>query len=132
MRGPEPNQVKRARALRHNSTKAELMVWRYLRDRQVEGFKFVRQQPIGPYYVDFVCRQQRVVVEIDGGQHADSASDRVRDAYLVARGYRVIRIWNNDALQNMAGVFEFLASELHILAPTADHSLSPLAGRGLG
>ncbi len=108
------------------------MVWRYLRDRQLEGFKFVRQQPIGPYYVDFVCREQRVVVEIDGGQHADSESDHVRDAYLVAHGYRVIRIWNNDALQNMAGVFEFLASELHALATATGRSLSPRAGRGLG
>jgi very-short-patch-repair endonuclease len=93
------------------------MVWRYLRNRQLDGFKFIRQQPIGPYYVDFVRRERRVVVEIDGGQHADSASDRTRDALLVAEGYRVIRIWNNDALQNTEGVFEFLTSELAKVAP---------------
>jgi very-short-patch-repair endonuclease len=93
------------------------MVWRYLRNRQLDGFKFIRQQPIGPYYVDFVCRERRVIVEVDGGQHAESASDRVGDAYLAAEGYRVIRIWNNDALQNMAGVFEFLMLELGKAAP---------------
>ena len=74
------------------------MVWRYLRNRQLDGLKFVRQQPIGPYYVDFVCRERR-------------------DSYLAAEGYRVICIWNNDALQNMKGVFEFLALELAKIAP---------------
>jgi very-short-patch-repair endonuclease len=112
MRGPRPKQTGRARRLRVDSTKAELLVWRHLRDRQLGGFKFVRQEPIGRYYVDFVCRDRHVVVEVDGGQHADSRSDRQRDAELASHGYRVIRIWNSDALQNIEGVMQMLLSEL--------------------
>lgn len=112
MRGPRPKQAQRARDLWVNSTKAELLVWRHLRNRQLGGFKFVRQEPIGHYYADFLCRERRVIVEVDGGQHADSESDRKRDADLGALGYRVIRIWNNEALQNIDGVLQTLLSEL--------------------
>jgi very-short-patch-repair endonuclease len=85
---------------------------RQLRDRQLGGFKFVRQEPIGRYYVDFVCRERLLIVEVDGGQHADSPSDRERDARLGALGYRVIRVWNNDVLANIEGVLQMLKSEL--------------------
>jgi very-short-patch-repair endonuclease len=112
MRGPRPKQTERARDLRVNATKAELLVWRYLRDRQLGGFKFVRQEPIGRYYVDFVCRERQVIIEIDGGQHAGSESDRQRDAELGSLGYRVIRLWNNDVLGNIEGAMQMLLAEL--------------------
>ena len=114
MRGPDVKLNRRARSLRQHSTRAEWVLWLALRDRRLGGLKFTRQQPIGPYYVDFICREQRLVIEVDGGQHADSASDRRRDAYLNALGYRVIRLWNNEVLGNLEGVLQILASELKI------------------
>jgi very-short-patch-repair endonuclease len=80
--------------------------------QQLGGFKFVRQDPIGRCYVDFVCRKRRLIVELDGGQHAESASDRERDSGLSALGYRVVRIWNNEATENIDGVLQLLLSEL--------------------
>jgi len=112
MRGSRPKQIDRARDLRVNSTKAELLVWRHLRNRQLGGFKFVRQEPIGRYYVDFVCREQHVIIEVDGGQHADSKADQRREADLNKLGYRVIRVWNNEVLGNIEGVMHTLLSEL--------------------
>src|SRR5262245_58002501 len=103
MRGPKPTLTKSARSLRRSSTRAEWTLWLQLRDRRLGGFKIARQQPIGPYYVDFVCRDRRVVIECDGGQHADSEHDRQRDAYLAALGYRVFRLWNNEVLGNIDG-----------------------------
>lgn len=70
------------------------------------GFKFVRQEPIGPYVVDFVCREKRLVVEVDGGQHAESRRDAVRDRWLVEHRFRVLRFWNNEVLGNIEGVWE--------------------------
>jgi very-short-patch-repair endonuclease len=112
MRGPNTNSTLRARSLRRQSTRAEWLLWLQLRDRRLKGFKFARQQPIGPYYVDFVCRDQRLIIEVDGGQHSDNVGDRRRDAHLARLGYRVVRLWNNDVLANMDGVLEMLQSEL--------------------
>jgi very-short-patch-repair endonuclease len=112
MRGANPRHTGRARSLRRNSTQAELVLWRQLRDRQLGGFKFVRQEPIGAYYVDILCRELHLIVEVDGGQHADSPSDRERDARLGALGYRVIRVWNNGVLANIEGVLQMLRSEI--------------------
>jgi very-short-patch-repair endonuclease len=80
MRGPSAILTERARALRRRSTRAELVLWRHLRDRPLAGCKFVRQEPIGPYFADFVCRERHLVLEVDGGQHADSAADAERGA----------------------------------------------------
>jgi very-short-patch-repair endonuclease len=104
--------TERARALRRRGTRAEAVLWRHLRDRQLAGFKFVRQAPIGPYFADFLCRERHLVVEVDGGQHADSARDARRDATMRDLGYRTIRVWNNDALDNIDGVLQMLKSEL--------------------
>ncbi|MBV8493840.1 MAG: DUF559 domain-containing protein [Alphaproteobacteria bacterium] len=123
MRGADLKSTRRARSLRRQSTRAEWVLWLALRDRRFGGLKFIRQQPIGPYCVDIVCREQRLVIEIDGGQHADSKSDERRDAHLNSLGYRVIRVWNNEVLGNLDGVLQMLSSELDI-AP-----LSPPAGR---
>jgi very-short-patch-repair endonuclease len=112
MRGPIAIETERARALRRRSTRAELVLWRHLRDRQLAGCKFVRQEPIGPYFADFVCRERHFVVEVDGGQHADSAADARREAAMHDLGYRTIRVWNNDVLGNIAGVLEMLRAEL--------------------
>ena len=114
MRGPHLKSTHRARTLRRRSTRAEWALWLALRDRRLGGLKFTRQQPLGPYYVDFVCREQRLIIEVDGGQHADSLSDHRRDAYLTSLGYRVIRVWNNEVLGNLQGVLKMLVSELGI------------------
>ena len=76
------------------------------------GRKFIRQAPIGRYICDFVCRERRIVIEVDGGQHSDSADDVVRDRYLTAEGYRVLRFWNNDVLGNLDGVLITIQNEL--------------------
>ncbi len=88
------------------------MLWSRLRSRQLGGFKFVRQEPIGRYLADFVCRERRLVVEVDGGQHAESSSDRHRDAELATLGYRVVRFWNNDIADNIDGVLQALLMHL--------------------
>lgn len=88
-------------------------MWSLLRDRRLTGFKFRRQAPIGPYIVDFVCYERRLVVELDGSQHAGSASDRVRDAWLEADGFRVLRVWNNQLLAERDAVLEMVWHGLH-------------------
>jgi very-short-patch-repair endonuclease len=127
MRGKHERRTKISRSLRLQATQAELFLWRHLRDRQLSDCKFVRQEPIGPYFVDFVCRERKLVIEVDGGQHAESRADKGRDAVLKALGYRIVRVWNNDVLANMGGVLQMLREELdRPLTPT----LSPHAGRG--
>ncbi|MBI4063665.1 MAG: endonuclease domain-containing protein [Elusimicrobia bacterium] len=97
----------RARQLRQNWTDAENKFWRLLRLRNIGGYKFRRQHPIGPYIVDFCCLKKRLVIELDGGQHARSIGyDRQRTEFLQARGYRVMRVWDNEALTNADGVLE--------------------------
>jgi very-short-patch-repair endonuclease len=128
LRGKNRKRVERARSLRRALTPAEFTLWTRIRGRQLGGFKFVRQKPMAPYYVDFVCRERRLIIELDGGQHSESTEDRERDRELCARGYRVVRIWNNDVIENLDGVIQTLLSELEKqpLTPT----LSPQAGRG--
>ena len=93
----------RARALRNNPTEAEKHLWAALSARKTAGARFNRQVQIGPYFCDFVARSFKLVIEIDGGQHGDPA-DAERTRFLEARGYRVIRFWNNDVLGNLDGV----------------------------
>ena len=128
MRGKDQQRAERARSLRRALTPAEFALWTRIRGRQLAGFKFVRQEPIDRYYVDFVCRERRLIVELDGGQHSGRLADKQRDRKLCALGYRVIRIWNNDVFENLDGVLETLlcALEKQPLTP----SLSPQAGRG--
>ena len=87
-----------ARALRQRMTDAEQLLWRLLRSRRLAGLKFRRQHPVGPFVVDFACIAHRLVLEADGGQHAGSATDPRRDAWLRADGWRVLRFWNDDVL----------------------------------
>jgi very-short-patch-repair endonuclease len=102
---------KRARQLRRAATDAERKLWSALRDRQLDGFKFRRQQSIGPYVVDFVCHETRLVIELDGGQHADR-DETARTGRIKADGYRIIRFWNNDVLGNLEGVLLRIREEL--------------------
>jgi very-short-patch-repair endonuclease len=97
----------KARKLRNNLTDCETILWRQLRFRQVGGYKFRRQRPIGPYIVDFICLERWLVVEVDGGQHNDSQPlDARRDAWLRSQGYEVLRFWNNEILTEIDGVKE--------------------------
>lgn len=100
---------------RRASTEAEKLLWQKLRARQLGGAKFRRQTPIGPYIVDFVSFEHRLVVEIDGGQHNASPGrqhDLKRTAWLEAQGFRVLRFWNNQVLANLEGVLERTLQEL--------------------
>ncbi|MGQ3102111.1 MAG: endonuclease domain-containing protein [Sphingopyxis solisilvae] len=95
----------RSRELRLNATDAERKLWAQLSARKIAGVRFNRQFPIGPFICDFVSRTAKLVIEVDGGQHAvDVAKDKARTAYLEAQGYRVIRFWNNDVLERIDGV----------------------------
>ena len=93
--------------LRKRSTNAEKLLWKHLRQKQIEGLKFRRQQAIDNYIVDFVCFENRLVIEIDGGQHSEE-KDKERDSYLKKQGFRVIRFWNNEVLNNVQGVLEVI------------------------
>ena len=116
----------RARRLRKSMTDAERALWRVLRDKQLEGRKFRRQYPIAGYVADFACIEAGLVIELDGGQHAEQAAyDARRTEDLRMAGYRVIRFWNNEVLGNMDGVLEAL--RLALLQP---HPNPPLQGRG--
>jgi very-short-patch-repair endonuclease len=106
--------VRRARGLRSRMTKAERKLWYALRDRRFAGFKFRRQVPIGPFIADFVCFDQRLVIEVDGGQHADSPQDKRRDRWLAANKFRVLRFWNNAVPSNPEGVVTVLAKTLRV------------------
>jgi very-short-patch-repair endonuclease len=120
MRPANENKIERARRLRRASTDAEITLWHRLRSRSLNGYKFVRQEPIGPHTVDLICRECRLVIEVDGGQHAENLRDAVRDKWLIDHNYRVLRFWNNDVLGNMAGVLETIATALVEAPPNPD------------
>lgn len=110
-------RLQQARALRQSPTTAEQVLWRHLRNRQLAGTKFRRQHPLGPYILDFVCLEQGLVVEVDGGQHADlqaQAYDRQRTVWLRQQGLRVLRFWNHEVVQQTN---EVLAHVLQALTP---------------
>jgi adenine-specific DNA-methyltransferase len=113
-----------AKVLRRNSTDAERLLWSRLRNRQLVDAKFRRQQPIGPYVVDLACMERRVLIEVDGGQHAEQLErDEVRTAFLNAEGFRVLRFWNNEVLAQTEAV---LAVILEALAQAATPHPGPL------
>ena len=100
--------VNTAKTLRKSQTDAEKLLWKHLRAKQMEGLKFRRQQPIGNYVIDFICLEKSLVIEVDGGQHADNKKDKGRDAWLKSEGFKVLRLWNNEVLTNMKGVLEVI------------------------
>jgi very-short-patch-repair endonuclease len=102
-----------ARNLRKNSSDAEKLLWFYLRDRRLNGFKFRRQYPIGPFIVDFVCLEKKLVIEVDGGQHAEMvAEDLKRTEFLSNYGYKALRFWNNEVLKETESVLQVILSLL--------------------
>jgi very-short-patch-repair endonuclease len=101
-----------AKTMRREPTDAEVAMWRLLRDRRLAQFKFRRQVPFQQFILDFVCFDQRLVIEIDGSQHASSERDTVRDALLVTEGFNVARYWNNDVLQRPTAVLEDILARL--------------------
>ncbi|WP_180898383.1 endonuclease domain-containing protein [Martelella soudanensis] len=101
-----------ARALRRNETDAEKMLWREIRNRNLNGFKFVRQYPIGPYITDFACREKALVVELDGAQHAENIRDVERTRYINRTGFSVIRFWNEEVLREPDDVLETIVAIL--------------------
>ena len=97
--------ISRARVLRRTTTDPERILWTHLKNRQIAGYKIRRQYPIDPYVVDFVCLERRVVIEIDGSDHASKVqADLQRTAWLEGQGFRVIRFWSNEVRENVEGV----------------------------
>ena len=109
-----PLHRSRARALRSDMTKAEGRIWSRLRAHRFQRYSFRRQFPIGPYVADFVCLEARLIIEIDGGQHASTEAkrDERRDAWLRYQGFVISRYWNNDVLTNIDGVLEDILSKI--------------------
>ena len=118
-----------ARFLRQNMTDAERLLWHHLRAHRLCGQKFRRQQPIGPYIVDFVHFGARLIVEADGGQHNGSANDAVRDAWLKGQGFTVLRFWNDEILLDIEAVLEAIVDAFGKTLPPLPRPLS-LKGRG--
>jgi very-short-patch-repair endonuclease len=117
MRGSRISETRRARTLRRNQTAAEALVWRALRGRSAAGFKFVRQERIGPYFADFVCRKEKLIVEVDGATHSTDAElqhDLRRAGFLTAQGYRILRVTNEDIYRNLDGVLETVLAKLTV------------------
>ncbi|MFD1612227.1 endonuclease domain-containing protein [Sphingomonas tabacisoli] len=120
--------------MRRNPTDAEKRLWSMLRNRRLESYKFKRQRIIAPYIVDFVCLSSWLIIEADGSQHADNRGDERREAFLQRAGFRVLRFWNNNVLDNSDGVFDTICAALtdpH--PPTASRRAppSPRWGEGL-
>ena len=105
------NKTTLARNLRKNATIQERRLWNLLKNRQFHNLKFKRQQPIGDYIVDFICKEAKIIIEVDGGQHNESENikyDKTRTEFLNGLGYKVIRIWNNEIYENIEGVINIL------------------------
>ena len=134
MTGYTRETLAKAKRLRRDMTDAERNLWSVLRNAQLGGAKFRRQQPIGSYVADFVCLEQRLIVEADGGQHAESSVDRSRTSFLESKGYRVLRFWNNEILTNLDGVAQVISAALSTPHPAqaAPESPSPSRGEGNG
>ena len=130
------NQITRnlGRDLRRQGTHSERVLWLKLRNKQMAGVKFRRQQPIGNYIVDFVSFDKKLIIEIDGGQHNEDlieGQDKVRTAWLNSQGFQVIRFWNNEVIDNLEGVLFQIQAVLGIKAPSPSCS-SPIEGEESG
>src|SRR5215472_11654038 len=133
---PSPGAHRRARTLRRAMTEAERRLWQMLRSRQTQGYRFRRQVPIGGFIADFACHEARLIVEIDGGQHDSSAEEEAsRTRFLEGEGYRVLRFWNNEVLDNPEGVRSAITENLqrdHPHAHSTGHPHRTLPHRGGG
>ena len=123
MRGMRIHETERSRALRKAETSAEHQLWRRLRGRALGGAKFARQVPAGPYFVDFVCRDEKLVVEVDGATHSSAdelRQDAQRTEFLLARGYRIVRVANDDVYRNLDGVMETILAAIGRKTPLVE------------
>jgi very-short-patch-repair endonuclease len=111
---PPPDLTANARALRTRMTAAERLLWRKLRQQSL-GCAFRRQAPLGPYIVDFVCFERKLVLEVDGGQHLESVGDKIRDHWLEAEGFRVLRFWNHEVLNDVEAVLAAISAAVQRL-----------------
>ncbi len=110
--------TEKSKSLRNEPTEAERILWAQIKQRGLKGHKFRRQQPIGEYIVDFVCFEEALIIELDGGQHqAKEVYDGKRDEWLASEGFEVLRFWNNEVTENLAGVIEKILETL-AKAPT--------------
>ncbi len=112
-----PHLISFAKNLRTNCTDAERVLWQHLRGHRFLDFKFKRQKPIGKYIVDFVCFRLRLVIEIDGSQHLESKYDLQRDQWLNNQGFKILRFWNNEIFENLAGVLNKIYAEVETPSP---------------
>lgn len=115
-----PTHRRFAREMRADSTKAENLLWQALRNKQLEGLKFKRQVPMDGYIVDFVCFDARLIVEVDGSQHAESQRDTARDSHFAAQGFRTLRFWNDEIERNLNEVCQAILLEVRRLARSGD------------
>jgi very-short-patch-repair endonuclease len=120
--------IDQAKRLRSQQTEAEQRLWYHLRAHRFMGLKFKRQKPLGHYIVDFICHERRLIIEVDGGQHAVQTDyDHQRDTRLREQGYRVLRFWNHEVMQELDGVLERI--RLGVLSPSPPAPL-PSSGEG--
>jgi very-short-patch-repair endonuclease len=115
MRGARYFESSRSHELRSAAPPAEQKLWSKLRGRRLSGFKFVRQDNIGPYFIDFLCREKALIIEVDGATHStedEIVSDRRRESLLRERGFQIVRVTNDDVLNNLDGVCETIRSAL--------------------
>ena len=134
--GPKPSAHRlvdnshrsRAKTLRNQMTDAERLLWSALRANRLAGLSFRRQTPIGKFIVDFVCHEHRLIIEVDGGQHAASKRDMERDHWLASKDYRVLRFWNSDVLRNRDGVLQAIIDAAQTATPLPNPP--PQGGRG--
>lgn len=112
MRGKNIFRTNRSRLLRQADNDCEVFMWSIVRDRRLNGFKFVRQFAIGPYFADFACRKETLVVELDGSQHVGSVYDRKRDYFMTQQGWSVLRFWNSDVFTDQAAVEDTILAVL--------------------
>ncbi len=115
--------------LRRSMTNVERMLWKVLKNKQLNGHRFRRQHPVGQYITDFACLEQKTIIELDGGQHSEQlAYDEQRTSFLRAHGWKVLRFWNNDVLNNLEGVFSIIVANLTDSPPSQP---SPFEGEGV-
>ncbi len=123
----------RARTLRRGDNMAEALLWDELKAKRLGGYKFVRQMPLGPYFADFACRSAKLVIELDGSQHFDSAYDRKRDEFMRRRGFSVLRFWSHDVMFSRTSICETILAALEgqlaedVVSPDLRFIFSPLS-----
>lgn len=134
MRGADKAKTRRARALRKSDNEAEWKFWLEVRNRRLNGYKFVRQEPIGPYFADFACREFTLVIELDGSQHVDDGRDIARNRFINENGWSVARFWSFEVLLNMTAVLETVLAicdgRISEIVQSRDFNFFPATGPG--